>query len=334
MKYRHKFYYFFSQGFTLLELILYIATLVIMMSALIPFAWNVIEGGAKSATEREVYSQGRYVSERIKYEIRNATGIISVSPTQIFLSTANPATNPTIIASNSGSITIQQGTGNPIALNSQNTTVQSLHFYNYSTQNSSSENIRFVFTISANFQGAGSRQEYQGATTIDGDAEVRGSNNILANGSFDTSGAGWLGPWAWNVFSGTPNPPPLAVGSYSQDTTTQMNGCCSFTATVTTNNPSSDWYLQLLQPNIFLAAGRAYTLTFWAKASIGRAISASVQQDYAPYGLYAHNTFTLTTTWQQFTLPFTQSATDANVMVNFNLAASTGQVWLDNVSLN
>src|SRR4051812_5118004 len=53
-------------GFTLIELILYIVLLTMMLTTLIPFAWNVIEGGVKVSVEQEVYSQARYVSERIK----------------------------------------------------------------------------------------------------------------------------------------------------------------------------------------------------------------------------------------------------------------------------
>ncbi len=76
-----------NKGFTFIELILYVAIVAIMMTALIPFAWNAIEGGVKSATEQEVFSQARYVSERIKYEVRNASSINSVTATQISLAT-------------------------------------------------------------------------------------------------------------------------------------------------------------------------------------------------------------------------------------------------------
>src|SRR6266571_3526280 len=83
-----------ERGFTLIELIIYIAIVAIILTSLIPFAWNVIEGGAKSATEQEVFANARYVSERIKYEIRNASGINSVSATSISLSETSGAVNP------------------------------------------------------------------------------------------------------------------------------------------------------------------------------------------------------------------------------------------------
>src|SRR5579864_3811602 len=110
-----------QDGFTLIELILYIGIVTIMMSALIPFAWNIIEGGVKSSTKQEIFTQAQYVANRITFEIRNASGINSVSPNQISLSTATPATNPTIISLTAGVINLQQGSASPIALNSKNT---------------------------------------------------------------------------------------------------------------------------------------------------------------------------------------------------------------------
>src|SRR3990167_11538866 len=65
-------------GFTLIELILYVALITIILSAIVPFAWNTVQTGVKSAVQQEVNANARYISERIKYEIRNSTGINSV----------------------------------------------------------------------------------------------------------------------------------------------------------------------------------------------------------------------------------------------------------------
>lgn len=163
----------YNQGFTFIELILYLAIVSIMMTALIPFAWNVIGGGVKSATEQEVFSQARYISERIKYEVRNASGINSVSATQISLATFDAATNPTIITSTSGNITIKQGAGATVNLNSTDTKISSFTFTNYTSADNATKNIQFVMTVAANYPNAGSRQEYNESTTLESDAEVR-----------------------------------------------------------------------------------------------------------------------------------------------------------------
>jgi hypothetical protein len=162
-----------EKGFTFIELILYVAILTTMLIALIPFAWNIIGGGVKSATQQEVFSNARYISERIKSEIRNATGINSVTSSQISLSTATVATNPTVIALSGNNITITQGAGSAVNLNSQNTRISSLTFTNYTSADTKSKHIQFVFTINAYYPNAGTRQEFNDSTTIEGSAEVR-----------------------------------------------------------------------------------------------------------------------------------------------------------------
>lgn len=166
-----------SQGFTLIEIILYIAIVSIVVTSLVPFAWNVIGGGIKATTEREIYDNARYISEQIKYQIRNATGINSVSSSQISLVTANSATNPTVIAVSGNNMTMKQGTGSTIYLNSQNATVSAVTFTNYTSADNKTENIQFVFTVNAYYPGGGPRQEFNGSVTMEGDAEVRSNTN-------------------------------------------------------------------------------------------------------------------------------------------------------------
>jgi Tfp pilus assembly protein PilE len=164
------------KGFTLIELVLYIAIVSMMLITLIPFAWNIIEGGTKSSTQQEVFDNARYISEQIKYQIRNAIGINSVAPTQISLVTADSTTNPTIISLTGTDMTMKLGNGGSINLNSANATISAVSgviFTNYTSADNKTKNIQFVFTTRANYSGSGSRQEFNESTTIEGDGEVR-----------------------------------------------------------------------------------------------------------------------------------------------------------------
>lgn len=161
-----------EQGFTFIELILYMAIISIVMSALIPFAWNVIEGGVKSSSQQEVFSQARFVSERIKYEIRNANSINSVSPTSISLAVSPPANNPTIIDLSAGNIRIKLGGSPAVNLNSADTKITTLTFTDYSSLDNKTKHIRFIFTIDDNYPAI--RSEYDVPSyTLEGSAEVR-----------------------------------------------------------------------------------------------------------------------------------------------------------------
>lgn len=160
-----------QKGFTLIELILYVALVTIILSALVPFAWNTVETGVKSSVQQEVNANVRYISERIKYEIRNSTGINSVSATSISLSTSTPVTNPTIIDLSGGNIRIKQGAGSPVNLNSVNTVINSLTFANYSSGDNKTKHVRFIITVAAQY--AAVRQEYQDSVVAEGSSEVR-----------------------------------------------------------------------------------------------------------------------------------------------------------------
>ena len=157
-------------GFTLIELILYVSILTIMLSAIIPFAWDVIGSSAKSATQQEVNTQARYVSERIKYEIRRASEITAVTPTSLNLTNFSPDTT-TVIDILYEKIRINKNGGGEINLNSDNTTISSLTFTDYRSADSKTKNIQFTFTLNSLFGSAG--QKYTATTTIESDAEMR-----------------------------------------------------------------------------------------------------------------------------------------------------------------
>jgi len=158
-------------GFTLIELILYVALVTIVLSALVPFAWNMVQTGVKSAVAQEVNANARYISERIKYEIRSATGINSVTSSSISLSTSTAGTNPTIIDLTGGNIRIKQGADSAVNLNSTNIVINNLTFTNYTSSDNKTKHIQFTMTIAASFAAA--RQEYQDSVVVESSSEVR-----------------------------------------------------------------------------------------------------------------------------------------------------------------
>lgn len=159
-----------KKSFTLIEVLLYIAIVTIMMSALVLFAWNAIILGAKNNTQQELYAQGRIVSERILAEIRNANGINSVSASQISL-IENAPNDPTIINVSAGILMIKQGVAAAVPLHSNTITVNSLVFTDYSSADGKTKNIGYVLQVSRNSTNVA--QQYKGTITIESGAEVR-----------------------------------------------------------------------------------------------------------------------------------------------------------------
>ncbi len=164
-----------EKGFTFVEMILYVAIVVIVVDSLIPFAWNMIETGVKSSVQQEVSSNARFVAERIKYEIRNAKDIntgsstFGTNPGTLSLVDFSAGSDPTIINISGGKVMVKQGAAGAVALNSNDTTITNLVFTNNSSANT--KNISFTFTLQSNY--ATTRQEYSGNIVIQSSAEVR-----------------------------------------------------------------------------------------------------------------------------------------------------------------
>lgn len=163
-------------GFTLIELIIYVALIAIFISGAITFSWDVIYGGAKSAIEREVNQNIRLASKRIVYEIRNASAINSIAANSVCLASATPARNPTRIYLSNGKMRIAWGGGsgdctnmtNDLPLTSDQVTVAQLTLTNRSS-GALSTNIEFSITLASN----ASRQEWQQSQSYGGTAELR-----------------------------------------------------------------------------------------------------------------------------------------------------------------
>ncbi|MGE5222439.1 MAG: family 16 glycosylhydrolase [Omnitrophica WOR_2 bacterium] len=149
-------------------------------------------------------------------------------------------------------------------------------------------------------------------------------DNLLANGSFDASGSSpWFAPW--NIRNDLD-------ASFEQDGNADPVSPRSFKATLYNQNSSQPWMVAIMQQGKVLAAGKTYSLSFWAKSSVERQIRTIIQDGNSPFTEYQKWISSLTTSWQQFHYTFNAPAATSNAMINFNLAGAAGSVWLDEVS--
>jgi hypothetical protein len=157
----------------------------------------------------------------------------------------------------------------------------------------------------------------------------------------------------WHLFTTPPGAEMLVNGSFTSATiapwSLEQHETAVAAATITSDGPNSQksikidisaigtagWHVQLGQGGLRLDTIKAYTLSFWAKASANRTISVAVSQAHDPWaGLGFSSTIDLTTSWQQFTDTITVSAADTNARVIFsNMGLQTGTVWISGVSL-
>lgn len=160
-------------GFTLIEMILYLAISSIFLTGLVYFTWDIIYGRVKSFTFQEVNYNIRFASKRITYEIKNAKSVNSITGSSISLQMTDASRNPTEIQLTGGRIRIGYGLSsscpinNPCYLTSDKVTVNDLAFTDLSSGNSS--NIKFLLTV----ESSGDRQEYNNIQTVETAVEVR-----------------------------------------------------------------------------------------------------------------------------------------------------------------
>jgi len=121
----------------------------------------------------------------------------------------------------------------------------------------------------------------------------------------------------------------------SAATSSVGSGRATINITSVGTNP---WEPQLTQRGIDLEQGKDYVLSFTAQSvGGGRSMEVLVQrvgEGSTGWTTYAENDFALTTTSQEFSLPFRMTAaSDPSAQLAFNLGGSTNNVIISNVSL-
>ncbi len=97
---------------------------------------------------------------------------------------------------------------------------------------------------------------------------------------------------------------------------------------------SEDWHIQLVKNNIKLEEGKKYRLSFKARSTASRAVTAYVGESSSPWATYSnYNEFYLCDTFAVHTFIFDMSTTDDLARIVFDLGASANNVTFSYVLL-
>lgn len=166
--------YKLTKGFTLVELLLYVALVSSVVLVISVFFATVLPLRAKNQTIDEVEQQGRQTMQAILQSVRNAENInspaLGTGASSLSLQSLTAGLNPTIFDLSSGAIRITEDAGSAINLTSPTVTASDLTFYNYS-RSGTPGNIRVVFTLTR--VNTGGRNEYDYSKTFYGSASLR-----------------------------------------------------------------------------------------------------------------------------------------------------------------
>jgi len=163
-----------KRGFTMIELILYVALASVLLMATSAFLGVVLESRVKNQTISEVETQGMQTMHTILQTIRNAEAITSptqgANATSLTLNVVNASNDPTIFDVSSGALRIKEGVGATISLTNSRVTASDVTFTNLSRTDTPGI-VRVEFTLSlVNNSG---RNEYDYSKTFISSASLR-----------------------------------------------------------------------------------------------------------------------------------------------------------------
>lgn len=155
-----------SDGFTLVETLVYITIIAMVVVAFVSFSISVSNSRNKAYVVQEVQANARTTLDLISQRIRAAVGVNTGSctfgsdPGVLSLAMAEETENPTIIDldQDNGSLQITQGLGDPVLITSNKVKVTNLVFTNLTPLTVDRENIRVEITLE--YDNAGSDIEY------------------------------------------------------------------------------------------------------------------------------------------------------------------------------
>ena len=140
-----------NKGFSLIELLLYIALASVILIAVSYFIIMVLQARVKNQTINEVTSQGISAMQMIRQTIKNAESINNPakgsSASSASIDVYTQANDPTVFDVSNGALRIKEGSADAINLTNARVTVSDLSFTNVSkTERLKSIKIQFTVT--------------------------------------------------------------------------------------------------------------------------------------------------------------------------------------------
>ncbi len=166
----------YQEGFTLIELIIYIAISSFVLGALFALYGSIYQLRVKNESIAEGEQQGQQIIQIISQTVRNAANINSptagTAGSILSLQTYSISTDPTIFTISNGIVSIQEGIGAPMALNSPKVTVSNLVFQNLARSGTHGI-VKISFTI--NYTNGSTKVERNFIRNFYDSAAVRGA---------------------------------------------------------------------------------------------------------------------------------------------------------------
>jgi prepilin-type N-terminal cleavage/methylation domain-containing protein len=168
-----------EQGFSLIEVIIYIAIMALAVVAIASFSLSVANTSSKNYVVQEVQANGRAALHAITQRIQAAESVnigasaFGSDPGVLSLQMADAAKNPTVISlsADNGILQITEGVSSPIAVTADEVNITNLVFTNLTPVAAIRENIRVELTIE--FHNLSGDREFEYSQTLQTSVTLR-----------------------------------------------------------------------------------------------------------------------------------------------------------------
>lgn len=168
MKTTHK-----NAGFTLVELLLYVAIVGSLLIGITGFYATVIDTRVKTQTINEVNQQGTFMMDYILQTVRNASSIttpaVGATSTNLVLAVPTGSLSPTTFSLNSSVLQVAEGSNAAVALSNSEVRVSNLSLKNLS-RGSTNGIVQVSFIVTRINPTGNNRYDFE--RTFVGSAEV------------------------------------------------------------------------------------------------------------------------------------------------------------------
>ena len=178
-------------GFTLIEVIVYVALVAIFVTGFIFFTWDIVYGRERARAQESVNQSVRIALARIGYELRRAEDLVSTSPTEVVVE--NPdGTNTTVRQTGTTLELLPSGLG-PYSLTSNQVEVLNFSISDLSPANASSQNITINLELQEAYEPLSGERAHASHTVS---VEFNGQFNLARQLVVDWSDAVFTGSFS------------------------------------------------------------------------------------------------------------------------------------------
>lgn len=162
-----------NQGFTLMEIMIYLAIVSFFVVAVTTLAWDVVADKTKNDSLAEVNDNSGIIVEYLKKSVKSAKQIVSPAEkgqNQTSLNLLMNDDTTTLINTVNNRLQITEGSNNPVYLSSSRVLITNLNIINLTKENTAG-NLRIQFDIA--LDNPSGRSEYNVSNHIDTSFSLR-----------------------------------------------------------------------------------------------------------------------------------------------------------------